>query len=139
MGNQSKVQVIVHCREYEKRQQTMENFGHIKYKLPMIDAYVVEIEENLLDQVKALEGLISVERDTHITAQMNRVGEIIESNWAHEHGFLGKGAVVAIVDTGISLHKDFVEGGNRVIAFMDFINLRQEPYDDNGHGTHVAC
>lgn len=138
MGKQSKIQVIVHCNEYEKRQQTMENLGHIKYKLPMIDAYVVEVDEKLLDQVKAIEGLISVEMDTHITAQMNRVGEIIESHWAHEHGIFGKGVTVAIVDTGISLHKDFVEGGNRVIAFEDFISHHKEPYDDNGHGTHVA-
>ena len=138
MGKQSKIQVIVHCNEYEKRQQTMENLGHIKYKLPMIDAYVVEVDEKLLDQVKAIEGLISVEMDTHITAQMNRVGEIIESHWAHEHSIFGKGVTVAIVDTGISLHKDFVEGGNRVIAFEDFISHHKEPYDDNGHGTHVA-
>ncbi|HWT74614.1 MAG TPA: S8 family peptidase [Mobilitalea sp.] len=69
---------------------------------------------------------------------MNRVSEIIESNWAHERGYLGKGVGVAIVDTGIALHKDFIEGGNRVVAFVDFINQRTEPYDDNGHGTHVA-
>lgn len=138
MDKDSKVQVIVHCKEYENRLKTMEGLGHIKYKLPMIDAYVVEVEESKLDHLKALEGLISVETDTHITAQMNRVNDIIESNWAHEHNYLGDGVGVAIVDTGISLHKDFIEGGNRVIAFEDFINGRQEPYDDNGHGTHVA-
>ena len=50
----------------------------------------------------------------------------------------GYGVGVAIVDTGICLHKDFTEGGNRVVAFKDFINGKKEPYDDNGHGTHVA-
>jgi serine protease AprX len=138
MVRKHKVQVIVHCREYEKRRQELEHVGYIKYRLPMIDAYVIEVDETQLDYIKSLDGLISVEMDTHITAQMNRVGEIIESHWAHEHGYLGKDVGVAIVDTGIALHKDFVEGGNRVTAFVDFINHRQEPYDDNGHGTHVA-
>lgn len=138
MDSQGKVQIIVHCMEYEKRQQIMERVGHIKYKLPMINAYVIEVEETQLNYIKSLEGLISVELDTHITAQMNRVGEIIESDWAHEHGYLGKGVGVAVVDTGIALHKDFIEGGNRVVAFEDFINKRKDPYDDNGHGTHVA-
>ena len=138
MVNKHKVQVIVHCNEYEERQQTMENLGYIKYKLPMIDAYVIEIDEDQLDYLKALEGLISVEKDTYITAQMNRVGDIIESHWAHENGYLGKGVGVAVVDTGIALHKDFIEGGNRVIGFADFINHKTDPYDDNGHGTHVA-
>ncbi len=138
MNKGSKVQIIVHCKEYGKRQEIMENLGYIKYKLPMIDAYVIEVDENKLDHIKNMEGLISIEVDTHITAQMNRVSDIIESHWAHEHGYLGQGIGVAVVDTGISLHKDFIESKNRVVAFEDFINGRKEPYDDNGHGTHVA-
>ena len=138
MVKKHKVQIIVHCKEYEKRRQTIEKLGYIKYKLPMIDAYVIEVDENQVDNIKSMDGLISVELDTHITAQMNHVSEIIESAWAHEHDYLGSGVGVAIVDTGIALHKDFLEGRNRVIAFADFINNKNEPYDDNGHGTQVA-
>lgn len=138
MVRKNKVQIIVHCKEYEKRSRTMEDLGNIKYRLPMIDAYVIEIDENRLDYIKTLEGLISVEVDTHITAQMNRVSDIIECSFAHEQGYFGRGVGVAVVDTGIALHKDFVEGGNRVIAFVDFISRKAEAYDDNGHGTHVA-
>ncbi len=134
----NKIQVIVHCNEFEKRQQVIENLGSIKYKLPMINAYVIEIDEDRLDYVKSVEGLLSMEVDTQLTTQMNRVGDAIESSWAHEHGYFGQGVGVAVVDTGIALHKDFIEGGNRVIAFKDLINHRTETYDDNGHGTHVA-
>ncbi len=133
-----KVQVIVHCKEYEERLRAVENLGDVKYKLPMINAYVLEVDAALLDNVKSMEGLLCVEMDTHLSAQMNRVGDVIESNWAYEHGIYGEGIGVAILDTGIALHKDFIEGTNRVVAFQDFINHRTEPYDDNGHGTHVA-
>lgn len=133
-----KVQIIVHCKDYEKRLQAIENLGYIKYKLPMINSYVIEVDEDQLEYVKSVEGLLGMEIDTHINAQMNRVGDIIESNWAHEHGYFGRGIGVAVVDTGIALHKDFIEGENRVIAFKDFINHKTETYDDNGHGTHVA-
>ena len=138
MVKQQKVQIIVHCDEYDRQRQTMENLGQIKYMLPMINSYVLEVDEVLLGFISAMEGMLHYEIDTHITAQMNRVSEIIESKWAHEHGYSGKGVGVAVVDTGIALHKDFIEGGNRVIAFADFINHNKEPYDDNGHGTHVA-
>lgn len=138
MEDNNKVQIIVHCRNYEERREILERMGYIKYKLPMIDAYVIEIEKRKLDMIKEMDGLIDIEMDTHITAQMNKVNEIIESNWAHKNGYYGSGVGVAIVDTGICLHKDFTEGGNRVIAFKDFVNGRKEPYDDNGHGTHVA-
>lgn len=138
MVKKQKIQIIVYCEDYEQRRQAIEKLGQIKYRLPMIGACVMEIEEDLLDSIKSLGGTISYELDSHITAQMNRVGDIIESRWAHEHGYFGRGVGVAIMDTGIALHKDFVEGGNRVIGFADFINRRTEPYDDNGHGTHVA-
>lgn len=138
MKDNNIVQVIVHCKDYESRRTLLENLGYIKYRLPMIDAYVIEIDKSKLDIVKEIDGLINIELDAHITAQMNRVGDIIESRWAHNKGYFGRGVGVAIVDTGIGLHKDFTEGGNRVTAFKDFINGRNEPYDDNGHGTHVA-
>lgn len=138
MEKSSRIQIIVHCSEFEKRLKIMEDLGHIKYRLPMIDAYVLEVDESKLEYIRSLEGLISIELDTHITAQMNRVCDIIESGWAHDQEIYGQGVGVAILDTGIGLHKDFIEGGNRVIAFEDFIDGKKEPYDNNGHGTHVA-
>lgn len=47
----------------------------------------------------------------------------------------GRGIGVAILDTGIYPHIDF---DNRIVVFQDFISGRKRPYDDNGHGTHVA-
>ena len=49
--------------------------------------------------------------------------------------YTGKGVGVATLDTGIWLMSIF-EG--RICAFFDFWPIRREPYDDNGHGTHVA-
>lgn len=42
---------------------------------------------------------------------------------------------VAVLDTGIYRHIDF---DNRITAFKDFVNNRNIPYDDSGHGTHVS-
>lgn len=42
---------------------------------------------------------------------------------------------MAVLDTGIAPHPDF---RNKVLAFVDFVNGRELPYDDNGHGTHVC-
>ena len=67
---------------------------------------------------------------------MNRVNEEINTLWAREHGFTGKGVCVAVVDTGIFLHKDIKS--NRIVEFKDFVKKRKFMYDDCGHGTHVA-
>lgn len=69
---------------------------------------------------------------------MNRAAEIIGLKWAHERNIMGQGIGVAVLDTGICYHKDFVENGNRIIAFKDMVHGRNVVYDDNGHGTHVS-
>ncbi|MFC4558324.1 S8 family peptidase [Virgibacillus kekensis] len=47
----------------------------------------------------------------------------------------GKGVNIAVIDTGVHPHRDLA---GRIAGFVDFINNRAEPYDDNGHGTHCA-
>lgn len=46
--------------------------------------------------------------------------------------------VAAVIDTGIDPnHLDLNDG--KVIAFKDYVGGKTNPYDDNGHGTHVAA
>ena len=49
--------------------------------------------------------------------------------------YTGKGIGVCSLDTGIYEHIDFT---GRIWAFYDFLAFKRRPYDDNGHGTHVA-
>ncbi|ADD02046.1 peptidase S8 and S53 subtilisin kexin sedolisin [Thermoanaerobacter italicus Ab9] len=45
--------------------------------------------------------------------------------------------VIAVIDTGIDgSHIDLA--GGKIIGWQDFVNGKTTPYDDNGHGTHVA-
>lgn len=60
--------------------------------------------------------------------------QILNINSAHT----GKNVTIAYIDTGIFLHLDFCIGGNRILKFVDLINQKAKPYDDNGHGTFVA-
>ena len=57
---------------------------------------------------------------------------------AQESGFTGKDMVAAVIDTGIFPHTDLVYPENRIIGWYDLVNERNNPYDDNGHGTHIA-
>jgi len=59
----------------------------------------------------------------------------IEADKVWQWGINGSGVKVAVVDSGIAPHPD-LEG--KIIAWKDFVNNISQPYDDNGHGTHVA-
>ncbi len=50
----------------------------------------------------------------------------------------GKGVSIAVIDTGVAPHYDLVHPLNRICVFQDFVNGKLHPYDDDGHGTHVA-
>lgn len=49
--------------------------------------------------------------------------------------YIGTGITVAVLDTGAGRHPDLA---GRVLTFRDFVNDRQDMYDDSGHGTHVC-
>src|SRR5205823_8075260 len=60
-----------------------------------------------------------------------------------ELGVDGTGVGVAVIDSGVAAwHDDLADPANpgteRVAAFVDFVNGAAVPYDDYGHGTHVA-
>jgi len=64
-----------------------------------------------------------------------------EAAWKRSRG---TGVVVAVIDTGVSgttsgkgqACRDF--GSTTFMAGYDFVNRDTDPYDDHGHGTHVA-
>lgn len=66
---------------------------------------------------------------------MRNVHKIVHSYPPHKHGYLGEGIGIAIIDTGLSPHPDYRE---RIIGWMDVLHGKPQPYDDSGHGTHVA-
>jgi len=53
-------------------------------------------------------------------------------------GIDGRNICVAVLDTGICPLEDFSVPKRRILCFKDFVNGRNSPYDDNGHGTHVC-
>lgn len=135
MGN---IELIVENNLSLEDENILKSIVNIKYKIPLINAIVIEIDENNLDSLKELKCLKTVFQNTHITMQMDTARKRVNANIVQENGYTGKGIGIAILDTGISPNNDFLYPKNRILAFKDFINNKSKPYDDNGHGTHVA-
>lgn len=66
---------------------------------------------------------------------MNRVRPLVRVSAAHRNNILGQGIGIAIVDTGLSLHPDY---RSRITGWYDTLYGKRSPYDDSGHGSHVA-
>jgi serine protease AprX len=124
--------------------------GRLGRKLGLINGQVVELPNALIRKLADLSFVESIHYDRPTGGEMNRVAVATGARAAQAtYGSNGAGVGVAVIDSGISSwHDDLgqsgyvpgvrVKNGQRVAAFVDFVSGRTSPYDDNGHGTHVA-
>ena len=111
--------------------------------LPIVDGVVIDVAHSVLPLVAASTLVDRLSYDRPAFGALERTGQTIGASAARAaYGYDGSGIGVAIVDSGINAwHDDLAEGGGggpRVELFVDLINGRGAPYDDYGHGTHVA-
>lgn len=109
-----------------------------KRVLELINGYSSRLPLKKIDELLELSILKSIHSDFEVKAMMDKVVSSMEAAFAWETNLRGKGVTTAVLDTGIFPHKDLVIPENRIIAFKDFIKNKSKPYDDNGHGTHLA-
>jgi len=62
--------------------------------------------------------------------------EMTQVDQLQERNLSGEGVRVALVDSGVDA--DHREHEDVTVRWKDFVNGQSEPYDDDGHGTHVS-
>ena len=137
----SSIPAIVFSKEEETNscKKYLESKGvKIKYELPLISAYAVEIEGGKLEDTAKADVVQYISDDIKMSSLLNVAAQEVGARVANDTGYAGKGIGIAILDTGIYPHQDFTRPRNRILAFKDFVNNKLSPYDDNGHGTFVA-
>jgi serine protease AprX len=116
----------------------------------IVNAIALNATPELIEKLSARDDVESVELDSQVhmiedySIQVSQVqidsatSEIkrINATKAWEIGLDGTGINVSVIDTGIYATHPDVSG--RVIKWIDYVSSQSLPYDNNGHGTHVA-
>jgi serine protease AprX len=117
-------------------------------KLDLINGQLLDVPNGLLKAIAANPSVFKLQYDRPIKTHNYRTSVTVGARSVQDFlGLTGAGIGIAVIDSGISAWHDdltnhtsklFPYGNQRVNKFVDFVNGRALPYDDNGHGTHVS-
>lgn len=111
--------------------------GTLGRQLPVLGSWVAEVPDPALDTLADHAAVRSIRLDRPIHGTLERTRATIGADWVRQVlGYDGSGVGIAIVDSGIAWHDDLTP--DHLSRFVDFVNFLPTPYDDYGHGTHVA-
>lgn len=133
------IECLVYTKNFDFATSSTQNFLEqngikIVAKFPFINAISVQATPKNLKKILNFKQIDFVSTQSQVFALMDVAKKILG---CQNFGF-GKKITICYIDTGISPHLDFTLGQNRIIKFVDLINFRVFPYDDNGHGTFVS-
>lgn len=145
-GQPAAVRVIVQfkkactaARLRELRKHLGEEPFPVHRHLPLINAVSSHVSETCLRKLCGWHGVRKVYLDRIRSAVLDVASPAVGAAAVRKKaGLTGKGVNIAVIDTGVYPHPDLVRPSNRIVAFKDLVNGRTRPYDDNGHGTHIA-
>jgi subtilisin family serine protease len=101
------------------------------------------VDAETVDEIRRLPDVVAVHEDGTVQAQLAESVPLIGATAVRStYGVTGAGVKVAVIDTGVDYtHPDLggcFGSGCRVVGGYDFVNDDADPWDDQGHGTHVA-
>ena len=125
------------------RQLVQQLGGVLGRQLPLIESVAADVPNVSLPILAASPLVTRVALDRLILSATERTGATVGATAVRQAlGYDGSGVGVAVIDSGVTpWHDDLSQdglGSQRVDQFVDFVNGRTAPYDDYGHGTHVA-
>ena len=115
--------------------------GKLGRSLPGISSQVATVPDAALAQLAESDAIERISIDRITVGATERTGATIGATQIRQQlGLTGAGIGVAVIDSGIAYHDDLADasGPQRVDRFVDFVAGRATPYDDYGHGTHIA-
>jgi serine protease AprX len=118
--------------------------GVVGRRLNLIDGFSATLPNTALRLLASSPLVRHLSVDRPVAATMERTAATVGAKRAREDfGLDGSNIGVAIIDSGVaSWHDDLTDlagaASQRVDQFVDFVGAGATPYDDYGHGTHVA-
>jgi serine protease AprX len=105
--------------------------------LGIIDGFAARMTGGQVRALSAVSGVLRIDHDAVVRATMDAARADYGVDTARAvFGAAGAGVTVCILDTGVDPSHEQLD--SKDITWNDFTGDSTTPYDDHGHGTHVA-
>jgi serine protease AprX len=105
--------------------------------LDIVGGFAARLTPAQIRRLASTPGVVRIDHDAVIRATMDAARSDYGVEAARtEFGLTGAGVTVCILDTGADPNHEQLD--SKSIVWQDFVGTSTEPFDDHGHGTHVA-
>ncbi len=118
--------------------------GTLGRTLPILTARAARLPNSVVLLLAANPLVQRIALDRLMLGSTERTSATVGADTVRQQlGYDGDGIGVAVIDSGVTAwHDDLADPAapttQRVDQFVDFVDGQTQPYDDYGHGTHVA-
>jgi serine protease AprX len=141
LGPQERVNVVVTWDQRPNLDAARNATGpfEVYAQFEVVNGFAANLTAGQVLALSKVPGVFRVEEDFSVSVANDEANADFGTNLAREDFDVdGTGVVFCVVDTGVDAGHEQLDGG-KVVAWKDVINGRATPYDDQGHGTHVAA
>ena len=109
----------------------------VSRKLGIVNGFAARLTAGQIRRLASTPGVVRVDHDAKVRITMDAARSDFGVEAARtELGLTGAGVNVCVLDTGVDAVHEQLD--SKSIVWSDFIADEATPYDDHGHGTHVA-
>ena len=115
-----------------------QNLDRVDRTFTLIPGFEAHLTSGQIRSLSHRSGVLRVEQDFAIHALDDAANRDFGVTAAqNDFSVTGTGTEVCVVDTGVDTNHEQLDS-KTPIPWVDYISGRATPYDDQGHGTHVA-
>lgn len=114
------------------------NNGKIKYEYKYMNGFSADLPPEYIDKLSEFPEVAAISYDRKANICMDMASTCIGVKLDSSYNLTGRNVTIAVIDTGVYPHGDLLRPYKIIKNFKDFINSCDDPYDDNGHGTHIC-
>ncbi|WP_088103775.1 S8 family serine peptidase [Halalkalibacter urbisdiaboli] len=138
-----RVEVIIQTtaelkKDLKKGSAILGHSFHPKHTFNYINAFSAELTVDQINKLSKHKDVTLIEQNVDVEMHLDTANRWYGTQKARDDfNLTGAGVTIAVLDTGVD-HNHVDLNNHKVIGWRDFVNGRANPYDDQGHGTHVA-